>query len=160
MNTPDTTNAVPSALDKRQFITAHSLPKRLDTVTADVLARLLSYQRLTGLETVSKASTTRLAAVAYYLANDYGWAIETTSKAAGCSDGRVAWVHEYWLPAETVARAMAAGAGEWCAKVRAARLARRAKAAQARREANKANASRLARRAHPGQGGLFEGGAL
>ena len=41
----------------------------------------------------------------------------------------------------------------------AARRARRAHAARARREAERANAARKARRNHPGQQGLFEGGA-
>ena len=109
------------------------------------------------LDAVSEASTTRLGGATFYLINHYGWPIEATSKAAGCRDGRVAWVSEYWLPVEIIARAMAAGAGQWCAQVRAARRARRAPAAQARREAERANAARKARRHCPGQQALFEG---
>jgi hypothetical protein len=140
-----------------QIIAPGGLPAKLNTVTAEVLCRLLNHERLTSLDAVSEASTTRLSAVTFYLCEAYGWAIEATDKAAGCRDGRVAWVSEYWLPAETIARAMAAGAGEWCTSVRAARRARRAHAARARREADRANAARRARREHPGQGGLFEG---
>lgn len=139
-----------------QIITPDRLPVRQNTVTAEVLCRFLSYERLTGLDAVFDASTTRLAAYVHYLAG-YGWTAETTDKATGCADGRVAWVAEYWLPGETIAAAMAAGAGAWCDSVRVARKALRATAAQARREAERTNAARRARRDHPGQGWLFEG---
>lgn len=141
-----------------QIIARGRLPVRTDTVRADVLCRLLNHERMDSLDAVSEASTTRLAAVVHCLCRDYGWAIEATDKAAGCRDGRVAWVSEYWLPAETIAAAMADGAGAWCDGVRVARRARRTKAAQAMREAARANAARRASRAnHPGQSSLFEG---
>ncbi len=142
-----------------QIIAPGGLPIKVNTVTAEVLCRLLNHERLTSLDAVSEASTTRLSAVTFYLCEAYGWAIEATDKAAGCRDGRVAWVSEYSLPAETIARAMAAGAGVWCASVRAARLARRAHAARAKREAERVNAARRTRREHMAQAGLFEGGA-
>ena len=141
-----------------QIIVAGGFPVKQNTVTADVLARLLAGESLTSLDTVYEASTTRLGAVVFYLANDYGWPIQSIDKAAGCKDGRVAWVSEYFLPAEIITRAVAAGAGEWCVTVRAARNKRRANAAQARREASRANAASSARRQHPAQWGLFEGG--
>ena len=160
MKTPDTTKAASSAPGQGgQIIAPGGLPAKLNTVTAEVLARLLNHERLTSLDAVSEASTTRLSAVTHYLAKEYGWPIEAVDKAAGCRDGRVAWVAEYFLDPQVIARAMAAGAGDWCAKVRAARRARRAHAARARREAERANAARKARRNHPGQQGLFEGGA-
>ena len=160
MKTPDTTKAVSSATRQgAQIIGPGGLPAKLNTVTAEVLARLLNYERLTSLDAVDEASTTRLSAVTHYLGKEYGWPIEADDKAAGCRDGRVAWVAEYFLAPEIVARAMAAGAGEWCAKVRAARRSRRAHAAQARRDAERANAALKARRHHPGQQGLFEGDA-
>lgn len=56
------------------------LPKRQNTVTADVLSKLLSHERLTGLETVFGASTTRLAAVVEYLQRRYGWHIVTARR--------------------------------------------------------------------------------
>lgn len=158
MKTPRTTKIEQSATrEGAQIIAPGGLPTKLNTVTAEVLARLLNHERLTSLDAVGEASTTRLSAVVFYLASEYGWHIEATDKAVGCRDGRVAWVAEYSLPAETIARAMAAGTGEWCARVRAARRARRAKAAQARCAAERANAARLKRREHPGQRGLFEG---
>ena len=159
MKTPDTTKAVSSATRQgAQIIGPGGLPAKLNTVTAEVLARLLNYERLTSLDAVFEASTTRLSAVAHYLARQYGWEIEAVDKAAGCRDGRVAWVAEYFLDPEIVARAMATGAGDWCAKVRAARRARSAHAAQAQRDAERANAARKTRRHHPGQQGLFEAG--
>ncbi len=143
-----------------QIVAAGGLPVKQNTVTADVLARLLVGERLTSLDTVYEASTTRLGAVVFYLAKEYGWQIESIDKAAGCKDGRVAWVSEYFLPADLIACAMAVGAGDWCTQVRAARCKRRTQAAQARREADRANAARNARRRqHPGQWGLFEGPA-
>ena len=140
-----------------QIIAPGGLPAKLNTVTAEVLARLLNHERLTSLDAVSEASTTRLSAVTFYLTNEYGWPIESVDKAAGCRDGRVAWVSEYFLPADVIARAMAAGAGKWCASVRASRLKRRAHAAQAHRVAERFNDARKGRRSHPGQQGLFEG---
>ena len=157
MKTPDTTKAVSSATRQGgPIISPGGFPSKLASVCAEVLARLLNHERLTSLDAVHDASTTRLSAVVHYLANDYGWPIEADDKAAGCRDGRVAWVAEYSMPADTVARAMAAGAADWCAKVRAARRALRAKAAEARRMAEQSNTVHK-RRTHPGQWGLFDG---
>ena len=160
MKTPDPTNAESGATRQgTRIIVAGGLPVKQNTVTADVLSRLLVGERLTSLDTVYEASTTRLGAVVFYLENKYEWSVESIDKAAGCKDGRVAWVSEYFLPAEIIACAMAAGAFEWCTQVRAARCKRRAHAAQAQREASRANTARNARRQHPAQWGLFEGGA-
>lgn len=157
MKTPEPSKKDPSAIGQgAQIISPGKFPTKLNTVTAEVLERLLNYERLTSLDAVSEASTTRLSAVTHYLGKEYGWPIEADFKAAGCRDGRVAWVAEYFLAPEIIARAMAAGAGAWSAKVRAARRARRTQAAQARRNAERANASRRAGRSHPGQQGLFD----
>ena len=161
MKTPDTTKAVSSVTRQgSHIIGAGDFPVKQNTVTADVLARLLTGERLTSLDTVYEASTTRLGAVVFYLVNTYGWQIESIDKAAGCKDGRVAWVSEYFISNDTRTHALAAGAGQWCAAVRAARTKRRAHAAQARREASRANTARNAYRQHPAQWGLFEGGEL
>ena len=133
-----------------------SLPAKRATVVAEVLARLLAGERLTGLEAVNVASTTRLAGVVNYLQTDYGWSIERTDRAAGCRDGRVAYVSVYWLAPEVIAQAVAAGAAAWCSDVRAARLRLRTQAAQARRAAERANAIRSIRPT-PAQWSLFEG---
>ncbi len=137
------------------IVTAGTLPHKRATVTAEVLARLLAGERMTSLDAVGCASTTRLAAVVEYLQTDYGWRIERTDRAAGCSDGRVAWISVYWLAPAVITASLATGAAEWCVEVRAARRALRTKAALAQRAAARAN---TARRSRPqlGQWGLFE----
>ncbi len=154
---PDTTKAASSAPDTAQFTVPGNLPQRKNTVTADVLARLLNYERLTSLDGVYEAGTTRLSAVAFYLDERWGWAIQTTDKATGCNDGRVAWIVEYHLHPEAIAQALQDGASAWCAEVRKARLERRKKAAQATRAAAAANAARCPGQRHIGQSSLFEG---
>ena len=149
-----------SALDDIDFTKPGSLPQRTNTVTADVLAKLLAYERLTGMESVFGSSTTRLGAFVWSLQEKYGWAIERWDKAQGCNDGRVAEVREYWLNPEAVAAAMAGGAGEWCNRVRAARCKLRKQAPKALRDAQRLNLSRTARRyqaVHPNQFALFAG---
>ena len=138
-------------------IVAHgAFPAKRATVTADVLARLLAHERMTGLDAVTDSSTTRLSAVVEYLTRKYAWTIERADKATGCRDGRVAWIRVYWLAPEVIAQALAAGAAAWCADVRAARLHLRTNAAQARRAAERANRAR-SNRPSPGQSGLFDG---
>lgn len=157
MNTPEPFKKYSGAtLQGTQLTRPGNLPTKLNTVAAEVLARLLNYERLTSLDAVSEASTTRLSAVTYYLGKKYGWAIEAEDKATGCRDGRVAWVSEYFLAPEIIAQAMAAGAGVWCAKVRTARRARRALAAQARGHAERVNALLSNRRTYTGQQDLFD----
>lgn len=105
---------------------ALAFPSRHASVTAEVLVRLLCGERLTSLDAVAGASTTRLAAVVHYLTHAYGWPIVMQDKAVACRDGRVAHVAEYRMPAVAIERGMACGAAEWCGKVRAARAAQRA----------------------------------
>ncbi|MEY8690159.1 MAG: hypothetical protein AB9M53_09835 [Leptothrix sp. (in: b-proteobacteria)] len=136
----------------------HSLPTKHATLTSEVLMRFLAGEKLTGLDAVHDAGTTRLAAVVHYLTTEYGWQVERTDKAAGCKDGRVAWVKEYFLAPETIAAAMTAGAARWCSDVRTARAALRTKAAAARVSAQRANeAARRTGQCQPGQRNLFEG---
>lgn len=132
-------------------------PRRIDTVTAEVLARLLRGETLTALDSVSDSSTTRLGAFIFSLA-EYGWEIESEPFAAGCKDGRVSWPHKYYLRDEVIAKA-GPGAAAWCASVFRARRDLRRKAAQAKREADRINAMRRACRVHPGQFALDLGGA-
>ena len=134
------------------------LPRRQDTVTADVLARLMSGEQMTGLEAVIDSSTTRLAAFVWYLQEAYGWTINRTDKLVNCKDGRSATVTVYFLAPDVIGRAAAAGDSAWCADVRVARRALRAKVAEARRRAVTANSARK-RQPHAGQYNLFDGGA-
>ena len=158
MKTPDTTEAESSVTQQgTQIVAEGRLPIKQNTVTADVLARLLAGQRLNGLDTVYKTSTTRLGAVVFCLANKYSWKIQSVVKTAGCSDGRVAWVSEYFMSAETISSAMAVGVGKWCIEVRAARNELRAHATQARRDASRANLASQAFQQHPAQKDFFEG---
>jgi hypothetical protein len=139
------------------IVSPFGFPAKLDTVCAEVLRRLLSGERLTSLDAVGEASTTRLAAYVFYLEDGYGWRIERTEKAAGCKDGRVAYVSEYFLPPTVIAHADERGAAQWCAKVRAARLKLRANAAKAKRQADRVNRSTAKRRHDAEQRALFEG---
>lgn len=161
MKRPTPTNGKPSALDGAEFNPPGHYPERLDTVTAEVLARLLNYETLTGLDSVIDSSTTRLSAYVNTLQSKYGWTIDRRDIANGCKDGRVSWVKEYYLNPLTIEAAMAAGAGKWCADVRRARAALRKKAAQAQRQAALANIAASARRhVHPGQRALFDLGGI
>jgi len=142
-------------------IVVGELLARKNTVRAEVLARFLDHERMTGMEGVFKASTTRLSAVVHAL-GEYGWPIERHDKVVGSSDGRIPTIREYWLSPDVIERAAAAGAGAWCAEVKAARRALRAKAEQARRDAAKANATAAARRRTAmtrasGQADFFDG---
>lgn len=132
-----------------------TLPHKRATVTAEVLSRLLAGERLTGLNAVIDASTTRLSDVVYRLHKDYGWTVERADRAAGCKDGRVATVSVYWLDPAVTLQALAAGATTWCSEVRAARLQLRTKAAEALRAAERANRART-NRTNPGQPSLFD----
>lgn len=137
------------------IVTPGKLPHKRATVTAEVLARLLAGERLTGLAAVFDASTTRLSDVVFRLHRDYRWTIERTDRATGCKDGRVATVSVYWLDSAVILQALAAGAPIWCSEVRAARLQLRTKAAEARRAAERANRRRI-HDPNPRQPGLFD----
>jgi hypothetical protein len=132
------------------------LPSRKDTVRAEVLSRLLCGERMTGMEGVFKASTTRLSAVIHAFECQYGWGVDRRDKVVGSSDGRIPTICEYWLSPDVIELAAAADAGAWCAEVRAARRALRAQAADAKRTAAKANARRTSP-PYYGQGDLFGG---
>jgi Helix-turn-helix domain len=123
-----------------------TLPKRLDTVLADVLAKLLAGEQLTPLETVRSASTTRLAAQVHCLKAHYGWPIQVELRAAGCQDGRVAYVARYWLSPSVRAQALAKGAAPWLALVVGERARLRKRTPQAYASARRSNEERDARR--------------
>lgn len=150
---PDYKNAIEGAADTAHFI--GQLPTQQNTVTAEVLRRLLQGERLTSLAGVFEASTTRLGAVVFYLRTAYGWTCDTQDKAAGCKDGRVAWVTEYRLSAaQRIAAMQRPDVVQWCREVREARAKLRTQAAQAQHRAQTLNAAR----APFGQSDLFAGG--
>ena len=134
-------------------------PKRVNTVIAEVLMRLLNREKLTGLGAVLDANTTRLGSAIHSLKKVHGWIIERDDLTVWTKDGRVEDVTEYTLPKGVIPLAMAAGAGEWMARVRVERRKLRAKAALAKRAANERNLARHDRKAAfaqlHGQQGLF-----
>ena len=123
------TNSNESAHDKRNY-NPGTLPKRINTVTAAVLAGLLESKELNGLGSVFSMSTTRLAAYIHTLSNKYEWEIERKDKCIGTNDGRIAWITEYWLPVETISLALDSGARDWIDGVKNASATRRLKPAQ------------------------------
>ena len=141
------------------ILSPFGFPAKLNAVCAEVLCRLLSGERLTGLDGVSEASTTRLTAHIFYLEEAYAWCIERVDKANGCKDGRVTFIKEYFLCQSVIAHAMARGADQWCTKVKAARLKLRANAAKARLQAKRVNMAAAKRRKDAEQRALFEDGA-
>lgn len=126
----------------RQDIRVGFRPRQLDSVIAEVLARLLAGQRLNSLDAVRSAGTTRLAAVIFSLVDNYGWQVERQDIAVGCRDGRVAWVREYWLAPEVIAKSTATIPELWCSGVSQARKNRRTRVGQAHALAESANAAR------------------
>lgn len=97
-------------------IVVGKLPARMETVRAEVLAQMLTGQRLTSLDGVFDASTTRLAAHVHALQRDYGWHIDRADRAVRCVDGRTATVSEYWIKPESITAA-GGGAQIWAAEV-------------------------------------------
>lgn len=152
MKTPAATEITASAPNSANSI-GH-LPQRQDTVTAEVLRRLLEGERLTSLAGVYEASTTRLGAVVFSLRESHGWICDTRDKAAACRDGRVAWVTEYRLcEAQRLAAVQCPEALKWCRQVREARAKRRTEAAQAAHRAAVLNAALAVQRDLFGEGG-------
>ncbi len=141
-----------SALDKRNSSTG-ILPKRINTVTAGVLAAALEGQFTTGMAAVFNQSTTRAAAVIHRLRTEYGWDFAHKDIATGTSDGRVAWVKVYWLPLHVREAAFKAGARAWIDEVTAAAKKRRKGASKAKARAATLNTMRI----DPRQDGLFDG---
>lgn len=124
--------------------TSGSFPKDINTVRAGVLAAMLDGECITGMDAVFAQHTTRAAGHIHALKTEHGWLIQRRRKAVGTSDGRVAWIAEYWLSAETRVAAFAAGAGPWIRAVEVAAAARRNEASAATTEAARLNVCREA----------------
>jgi hypothetical protein len=141
---------------KDYVIDRGTLPKRVNTVLAAVLAGMLESKKCTGMESVFKQHTTRLSHHIYALTRYYGWHIERRDMAAGTSDGRVVHITTYWLPQETIAKAFEAGAREWIASVNAARAELRKHSEKCKARAFLINKSRM-KKVDPRQSGFWEG---
>ena len=154
------TGRAPGRQQNANIVAPGSLPKRTNTVIAEVLSRALGGQTLTGMVGVTDASTTRLAAHIGDLERRYGWTFDRRDKVNGCSDGRVVTIVEYWLAPEAIEAAMKGGAATWCKAVQFARSALRVNANRAKLQASKANEAAAQRRRMtppPGQADLFGG---
>ncbi|MCZ2103091.1 MAG: hypothetical protein OZ923_03190 [Comamonadaceae bacterium] len=152
MKTPAATKVTTSAPNNAHFI--GRLPKRQNTVIAEILRRLLDGEHVTSITGVFEASTTRLGAVVFSLRKCHGWQCEKQDKAAGCKDGRIAWIAEYRLsPLQRAAAVQCPDVSQWCRQVREARAKRRTQAAQA------AHRAALLNQARAMQADLFAGGA-
>jgi hypothetical protein len=134
-------------------------PTRRNTVTAEILSRLISGENLTGMDAVYCASTTRLAAVVEYLEKNYSWKIDRVDIDVGTNDGRVAVIRAYFLSRPTIRRAFDVCALKFCQSVKEARAKTRKHASKAKAEAAKRNAARAAAKFDPNQRALFSGGA-
>ena len=154
MKTPPNQTAFESAPDKANY-TPGNLPKRINTVTAAILAGLLESKTLTGMDSVFKQSTTRLSAVVHRLTRDYGWLINRRDIATGTNDGRVAEISAYWLPQATIAQAFEAGARGWIESVKATRAERRKQSAKCKSDAAKINARKHFKNPDPRQDDLW-----
>jgi hypothetical protein len=99
-------------------------PKLTTTLRAEVLATMLASDDMAGVESVFSSGSTKLATVMRALTRRYHWPIKRQEYATNMSDGKVAWVSMYTLPAQAVADAFALGAETWVAEVRAARSRR------------------------------------
>jgi len=149
-------NSETSALDKANY-TLGNLPKRINTVTAAVLAGLLESNTLTGMDSVFKQSTTRLGAVIHRLTRDYGWLIKRRDIATGTNDGRVAEITAYWLPQATIAQAFADGARDWVERVKVARAERCKQSEKCKSDAAKINARKHFKNHDPRQNDFWSG---
>jgi len=94
---------------------------RHNTVTADVLARLIRGKTLTSMSAVFSASTTRLAPKIFVLRRKYGWGILSPTATIYTVDGRITEIGEYSLSAASIDAAMAGGGARYCESVRVAR---------------------------------------
>lgn len=143
--------------DSIKSVQIGSLPIRLNTVTAEVLSRMLEGGSLTGMDAVFGCSTTRLSAVIHYLTGEYCWSIDHVDMEVGTNDGRVTVIRAYFLPRAVIRLAFDAGALEFCRNVKVARAATRKNAARAKEAAHKRNVARRAGRRDVLQGSLSGG---
>ena len=86
------------------FTTKINLPQKLNSVTAEVLARLLNGQALSQQDATKLMSCTRLGSVVHILRHNYGWNIVTQDETSPTQDGRTATYARYYLPESEIMR--------------------------------------------------------
>jgi hypothetical protein len=155
MKNAPTTISNESAPDKRDY-TCGTMPKRINTVTAEVLSKMLESNRLTGMESVFNQNTTRLAAFVDYLQKHYGWNIERKEMVVDTKDGRTPSITIYWLSQDSITAAFEVEARAWIDSVKLARADRRKQANKKKMSAAQKSAARCQlRKQDPRQGGLW-----
>jgi hypothetical protein len=128
-----------------------SFPNRCNTVTAQVLQKLLAGEPLTGMDAVFNASTTRLGAYVHVLKRDYGWHCEHRDIAVSCKDGRVTEIRAYFFSHETIAHARSMNADDFCQRVIAARAKLRSEQHKSKAEAARRNQNHVCINTDPRQ---------
>ena len=132
-------------------------PIRHNTVTAEVLARLVVGENLTSLDSVKSSSTTRLSATIFYLGVKYNWTIARADMDVGTADGRIAVVTVYYLDRAVIHKSLIAGALDFNQAVKDARARTRKNAPRAKAQAAKRNAARANAKLYMNQGSLSSG---
>ena len=72
-------------------------PKQHNTELAEVLARLIDGEVMTGMSAVFDSSTIRLAAAIHDLRTSYSWVIESVKQAVPTNEGRITEICAYRL---------------------------------------------------------------
>ncbi|UJF24771.1 helix-turn-helix domain-containing protein [Suttonella sp. R2A3] len=108
--------------DSRPTASGYILPKKLQSVIAELLARLLEGQTLSQHDATKILSTTRLSAYIYELRHTYGWDIETLDETAPCADGRTASYGRYRLIPSELYKLSTEEREKWIEAVYQARL--------------------------------------
>jgi hypothetical protein len=145
-------NAELSAVDSLNF--KATFPNRCNTVTAEVLQRLLNGEALTAIDAVFSASTTRLGAYIHALKRDYNWHCEHRDIAVGCKDGRVTEVRAYYFSRATILAASHIGGEQFCQAVKIERAKLKGQATKASVEAARRNMRKVVINTNPRQFGL------
>lgn len=156
MKTPQLPESNQSAEVQGNSTLIGRIPVQNNTVLAEILARLIVGERLTGMAGVFKCSTTRLAASIHSLESNYGWSIERTDLDVVTLDGRVAKVRSYWLSPDAKRAAINAGLWKFCQDVKKIRAELRTTAEAKKKLVAKRNAARF----NPHQCALFDGGGF
>lgn len=132
-------------------------PPRHNTVTAEVLTRLIGGAHLKVTDALFLSNTTHLPNVIHYLASEYGWHIDHVDIFVGTSDGRLKTIRAYFLPRAVIRLTYKAGALKFCRSVKAARIQARKRALIVKAEASKRNFDRAIAKFDPCQGSVTGG---
>ena len=101
------------------------LPARLDSVTAETLARLFRRETLTQQDATRELSTTRLGSIIHMLRHSYCWGVVMENETSPTKDGRMATYGRYHLPQSEIDRVPADKRAAWIEAVFKARAKRR-----------------------------------